>query len=147
MRQGVRHSVRMTGVAVALGWAALIAISAVDPAYAQGFGSATPERFFRVEAEGGQGRGGRPVVRGYIYNNYGQAAGRILLRVETLDAGGQVVASSLVHVDSTVPQFDRVYFEGPVSAGGSSYRVSVYYYEWLGRGGGGVSLPIEDRAG
>jgi hypothetical protein len=40
-----------------------------------------------------------------------------------------------------------VYFEGPVSAAGAGYRVSVYYFEWLGRGGGGASLPVEDRAG
>ena len=142
---------RKTGVAVALGCGALVAMSiltisthpltvGVSAAWAQGsqgFGSSAPDRFFRVEAEGGQGRGGRPVVRGYIYNDYGVAAGRVLLQVETLDAGGQVVARSLVPADGNVPGFGRLYFEGPVSATGAKYRVSVYYYEWLNRGGGG----------
>jgi hypothetical protein len=106
-------------------------------AWAQGFGSAAPERFFRVDAEGGQGRGGRPVVRGYVNNDYGLSAARVLLQVETLDATGQVVARSLVPVDGTVPGFGRLYFEGPVSAAGARYRVTVYYFEWVHRGGGG----------
>ncbi len=147
MRKGVRQGVRMTGLAVALGWAGILATSAVTAgvltlgtpgmALAQGFGSATPDRFFRVEAEAGTGRGGRPVVRGYIYNDYGQAAGRILLQVETLDAGGQVVARNLIPADGIAPPFSRLYFDGPVSASGARYRVTVYYFEWQGRGGAG----------
>jgi len=147
MRNGVRRGVRMTGVAAALGWAAVLAVGTPEAALAQGFGSGAPDRFFRVEAEGATGRGGRPIIRGYVYNDYGQAAGRVLLQVETLDAGGQVVARSLVNVDGTVPQFGRVYFEGPVSATGARYRVTVYYFEWIGRGGGGASLPSGRRDG
>ena len=147
---------RTTGVAVALGFASVLAVSTSwdvcshtsgwarlpvggGAAWAQGFGSAAPERFVRVEAEGGQGRSGRPIVRGYVHNDYGVAAGRVLLQVETIDASGQVVARSLVPADGTVPGFGRLYFEGPVSAAGARYRVTVYYYEWLHRGGGGGS--------
>src|SRR5262245_36685260 len=149
---------RTSGVAVALGFASLLTVSTswdlrpqppgaarwparsdAGTAWAQGFGSAAPDRWFRVEAEGAQGRGGRPVVRGYVYNDYGVSAGRVLLQVETLDAGGQVVARSLVPADGTVPGYGRLYFEGPVSAAGAKYRVTVYYYEWLHRGGGGGS--------
>ena len=139
---------RKIGVAMALGVMALLAVStepllgpfqAGGAAWAQGFGSAAPERFFRIDAEGGQGRGGRPVVRGYVYNDYGVAAGRVLVQVETLDAGGQVVARSLVPVDGVVPGFGRLYFEGPVSAAGPRYRTTVYYFEWIHRGGGGGS--------
>ena len=154
---------RRSGVTVALGFAAFIAVStsefgigglqgtggrgdvwpiawevaAVWAQGAQGFGSAAPGRFFRVEAEGAQGRGGRPIVRGYVNNSYGVAADRVLLQVETLDASGQVVARTLLPVDGTVPGFGRQYFEGPVSAAGAKYNVTVYYYEWLHRGGGG----------
>jgi hypothetical protein len=147
---------RTSSVAVALGFASLFTVSTAwdlrsetphssrwsgswgaGAAWAQGFGSAAPDRFFRVEAEGGQGRGGRPVVRGYVNNDYGQAAGRVLLQVETLDASGQVVARSLVPVDGTVPGFGRLYFEGPVTTAGARYRVTVYYFEWIHRGGGG----------
>ena len=98
--------IRVAMLALALGLG-------VGTAWAQGFGSAAPERFFRVEATGGQGRGGRPIVSGYVYNDYGNAAGRIQLAVESLDAGGQVVGRSLVHVDGTIPPYGRIYFEVP----------------------------------
>ena len=113
--------------------------------WAQGFGSATPERYFRVEAEGGQGRGGRPVVRGYIYNDNPQAAGRIQLVVESLDATGQAIHRSILLLDGVVPAFNRLYFDIRVPTAGTSYRTSVYYYEWLkGGGGGGAGLPPGD---
>ena len=146
---------RTSSAAVALGFASFLAVSTswdqcseahparwpvswgAGAAWAQGFGSAAPDRFFRVEAEGGQGRGGRPVVRGYVHNDYGVAAARVLLQVETVDASGQVVARSLVPVDGVVPGFGRLYFEGPVTAAGARYRVTVYYFEWIHRGGGG----------
>lgn len=133
--------IRMGALVLALG----LAVSTV---WAQGFGSAAPERFFRVEAEGGQGRGGRPVVRGYVFNDYGNAAARLQLAVESLDAGGQVVGRSLVHVDGTVPAYGREYFEAPVATAGARYRVTVYYFEWLrGGGGGGAGLPRAGRVG
>ena len=113
---------------------------AVGAGGAQGFGSAAPERFFRVEAEGGQGRGGRPVVRGYVYNNYGQPAGRMQLLVESLDGSGQVTGRTLVHVDQIVPPFSRSYFDAPVGTAGASYRVMVHYFEWF-KGGGGAAIP------
>ena len=120
---------------------------AVGTAGAQGFGSSAPDRFFRVEAEGGQGRGGRPVLRGYVYNDYAQPAGRVQLQVESLDATGQVLGRSLAHVDSVVPAFGRVYFDVPVSMAGARYRATVYYFEWVRSGGAGASLPRGGRAG
>ncbi len=109
----------------------------VNAGWSQGFGSSTPERYFRVEAEGGQGRSGRPVVRGYIYNDNGQAAGRVQVAVESLDAAGQVINRSILPLDGIVPAFNRLYFDIRVPTAGASYRVSVYYYEWLKGGGSG----------
>jgi hypothetical protein len=127
---------------------ALAASLAVSTAWTQGFGSGAPDRFFRVEADGGQGRGGRPVIRGYVYNDYGQPAGRIQLQVESLDATGQVVGRTLAPVDGTVPPFGRLYFDVPVSTAGARYRATVYYFEWVRTGGGGgASLHRGGRAG
>ena len=109
---------------LALGWGA----STVS---AQNFGSAGPERFFRVDAEGTQGRGAQPVVRGYVYNNSSASAERVQLLVESLDGSGQVIGKSLVRVDSIVPALGRTYFDAPVGVAGSSYRVAVYYYDWI----------------
>ena len=120
---------------------------AVSAGWAQGFGSATPERYFRVEAEGGQDRSGRPVVRGYIHNDNGQAAGRVQLAVESLNAAGQVINRSTLPLDGIVPAFNRLYFDIRVPTAGASYRVSVYYYEWLKGGGGSAGLLPGDLRG
>jgi len=119
----------------------------VSAGWAQGFGSPAPERYFRVEVEGGQGRSGRPVVRGYIYNDGPQAAGRVQLAVESLDAAGQVINRSILPLDGVVPAFNRLYFDIRVSTAGATYRVSVYYYEWLKGGGGGAGLAPEGLRG
>lgn len=128
--------IRTTAVVVALTMAL-----AVSAGWAQGFGSATPERYFRVETESGQRRSGRPVVRGYIYNDGPQAAGRVQLAVESLDAAGQVINRSILPLDGIVPAFNRLYFDIRVPTAGASYRVGVYYYEWLKGGGAGAGLP------
>jgi len=123
--------------------AALVALAmglTVSTSWAQGFGSSEPDRFFRVEAEGGQSRRGHPVVRGYVYNNNGQAAGRVQLAVESLDAAGQVINRSILPLDGIVPAFNRLYYDIRVPTAGASYRVSVYYYEWFKGGGSGAGL-------
>ena len=130
--------IRTTAVVVAVTMAL-----AVSAGWAQGFGSAAPERYFRVETESGQRRSGRPVVRGYVYNDNAQAAGRVQLVVETLDAAGQVTNRSILPLDGIVPAFNRLYFDIPVPTAGASYRVSVYYYEWL-KGGASGGLPPGD---
>ena len=127
--------IRITAFVVALAMGL-----AVGACWAQGFGSATPERYFRVEAEGGQGRGGRPVVRGYLYNDNAKAAGQVPVAVESLDAAGQAINRSILPLDGIVPAFNRLYFDIRIPTAGVSYRVSVYYYEWL-KGGGGAGLP------
>ena len=131
--------IRVAMLALALGLGA-------GPAGAQGFGSAAPERFFRVEATGGQGRGGRPIVSGYIYNDYGNAAGRIQLAIESLDASGQVVGRSLMHVDGTITPYGRLYFEVPAGTAGATYRARIHYFEWIRSGGSGASLPSPGHA-
>lgn len=88
---------------------------------------------FRVEASPGQGRRG-PVVSGYVYNLNGMTADRVWLVVEALDGAGQVTASSRALVVGTIPNGGRSYFEAPAPAGGSTYRVRVTSYEWIGRG-------------
>jgi hypothetical protein len=122
--QGIAVLLLVSGVAVSTA-------SGQTPATEKGGVSAAPDRFFRIEAQGDVGKGGRPRVSGYVYNSYGMAATRVQLRVESLDAGGQVVATGLIYVDEIVPAFNRAYFEGWAPAPGASYRVSVRYYEWL----------------
>ena len=105
--------------------AALSAASTVDPRV-------------RLDWEVGSGRGGRPVIQGYVYNDYGRPASDVHLLVETLDAAGAVVGRAFGFVRGVVQFNDRAYFEVPVKIPGASYRVSVTALDWKGGGAGGM---------
>ena len=91
----------------------------------------------RLDWEAGTRRGGKPVIQGYVYNDYGRPASDVHLLVETLDASGAVIARTIGFVQGTVQFNDRIYFEVPLKATGASYRVTVTSFDWKGGGGGG----------
>jgi hypothetical protein len=91
----------------------------------------------RLDWEAGTRRGGKPVIQGYVYNDYGRPATDVHLLVETLDASGAVIAKTIGFVQGVVQFNDRVYFEVPLKAAGASYRVTVTSFDWKGGGGGG----------
>lgn len=95
------------------------------------FGDA--DRFFGLEWAGGERRG-RPNVNGYIVNNSRARAGNVQLRVDSLDAGGQTLATTTTTV-ADVPVGARVYFEVPVKDKAPRYRVTITGWDW--REGGG----------
>jgi hypothetical protein len=90
----------------------------------------------RLEWEAGQTGKGRPVISGYLYNDYGRAAINVQLLVETLDAAGQVVDRTQGFVVGGVPVFNRTYFDVPLKAAGAGYRITVTAFEWRDGGGG-----------
>ncbi len=90
----------------------------------------------RLDWEAGTRRGGKPVIQGYLYNDYGRPATDIHLLVETLDAAGAVTARTIGFVVGVVQFNDRVYFEVPLKATGASYRVTVTSFDWKGGGAG-----------
>lgn len=102
---------------------ALSAASSIDPR-------------IRLDWEVGAGRAGRPVIRGYVYNDYGRPASDVHLLVETLDSSGAVIARNIGFVRGVVQLYDRSYFEVPLKVSGVSYRVSVTSLDWKGGGGG-----------
>lgn len=110
-------------------------IGPVRQASALGAASSIDPRI-RLDWEVGAGRGGRPVIRGYAYNDYGRPASDVHLLVETLDASGAVVARNIGFVRGIVQLHDRSYFEVPLKVSGVSYRVSVTSLDWKGGGGG-----------
>jgi hypothetical protein len=91
----------------------------------------------RLDWEAGTKRGGKPVIQGYVYNDYGRPATDVHLLVETLDASGAVTARTIGFVVGAIQFNDRVYFEVPLKATGASYRVTVTSFDWKGGGGGG----------
>lgn len=120
--------------------AAILALGALGPsgpAMALGAASTVDPRV-RLDWEVGTGRGGRPVIQGYVYNDYGRAASDVRLLVETLDASGAVVGRAFGFVRGVVQLYDRSYFEVPIKIPGASYRVSVTALDWKCGGAGGM---------
>lgn len=124
--------------AVLVAMLTVLALGAVAPARpAIAFGAAaTVDPRIRLDWDVTTSRGGRPVVRGYVFNDSGRPASGVRLLVETLDASGSVVARTVGFVRGAVGFNDRAYFEVPLKAPGASYRVSVTALDWKGGGGG-----------
>ena len=94
----------------------------------------------RLDWEVGSRHGGRPVIQGYVYNDYLRAAAEVRLQVETLDASDTVTSRQLGFVPGIIPLRDRAYFEVPVKTAGASYRVSITAFDWKDCGGGGGGM-------
>lgn len=100
-----------------------------SPGGAQNFGK-PQESYFRIESSPGQSRSGRPLISGYVHNDYGQYAVGVQLVVEQLDAGGRVTASTVGDVGA-VPNLSRSYFEVPLASAPGAYRVRITAFEWV----------------
>ena len=103
--------------------------------WAQNYSNPHAALYFRMEWQAGQTRSGRPAISGFVYNDYNHWAGDVRLRVEALDASGQVISRTLGYVNGDVPPRGRAYFEVPLPAPAPSHRVTVEYLEWRYRGG------------
>ena len=89
------------------------------------------ERYFTVSWEPMERRG-KPYLGGYIVSSYGVTATRVQLLVESLDAAGQTVAQQVEWLSGgNLPGFSRTYFEVPVRQRASSYRVSVFAFDFV----------------
>ncbi|MGH7373826.1 MAG: hypothetical protein ACREJY_06325 [Candidatus Rokuibacteriota bacterium] len=108
--------------------------SPARPAAALSAASSVDARI-RLDWQVGSGRGGRPVIQGYVFNDYGRPASDVHLLVETLDASGAVIGRTIGFVRGVVQFNDRAYFEVPIKTPGASYRVSVTGFDWKGGGG------------
>jgi hypothetical protein len=133
MKMPMKPLLLLTMALLALGPASLV--SPVREASALGAASSIDPRI-RLDWEVGTGRAGRPVIQGYVYNDYGRPASDVHLLVETLDASGAVIARNIGFVRGVVQLNDRSYFEVPLKVSGVSYRVSVTSLDWKGGGGG-----------
>jgi hypothetical protein len=89
------------------------------------------ERYFKVSWEPFERRA-QPYLRGYIVNSYGVTATRVQLLVDSLDSSGQIVAQRVEWLGgSNLPGFSSTYFEVPIRQQASSYRVSVFAFDFV----------------
>lgn len=128
---------RLSAAVVAI--VALASAWPVPPAGALG-ATATVDPRLRLDWQVGTSRGGKPVIAGYVYNDYVRSAGDVRILVEAVDASGGTVARDVGFVPGVVPLRDRAYFEVPVRHPGATYRVSIVAYEWRDCGGGGGGM-------
>jgi len=129
----------MMTAALLLGAAALPGLSvraaeaAADGMQAPATQSANPtlsNQFFRVEWTASPGRDGNSRITGYIYNQYGEAAQNVQVRISELDASGRAASSVTRPVFGTVPAEDRTYFDVQVPSS-PSYQVAVQSFDFL----------------
>ena len=89
---------------------------------------------FQVTWETAQSKKGSPLIAGYVQNTRGGGVANVRLRVDTLDAQGQVVATATALAPGYVGGFSRTYFEVPLEKTGIGYRVSIIGWDSAGSG-------------
>jgi hypothetical protein len=122
------------------GLLAVLLVVALGACAAAPAGNLTPlvagwEQFFKIDWQAGQ-RGNKPVVHGYLKNDWGMPAGKIQLLVEGIDASGAVVGQKVAWFGPILNPGIRFYYEVPVEWQTPNYRVSVFAFEWVQFGGG-----------
>jgi hypothetical protein len=125
-------SMRSSRIGRTVGLALLVALVTVHGAAGQ---TLTPlvlgwENFFTLTWEQSQQRS-QPIISGYIKNNAGFPARRIQLLVDALDASGRVTGQRVSWLGSDLTSGMRAYFEVPAPPPASTYRVSVFAYDWV----------------
>jgi hypothetical protein len=93
------------------------------------------EQFFKIDWQAGERRN-KPVVYGYLKNEWGMPAARIQLLVEGIDAQGAVVGQKVAWFGPTLNPGIRSYYEVGVPWQTPTYRVSVFAFEWVQAPGG-----------
>ena len=146
-------SIRTSGTAVAVSIAFFAIAFVGSPGYAdaqpstplnlQSGDSALPEeskatvggresigdQYFHLDWSVSPGRPGMSRITGYVYNDYGESARDIELRITELDTAGQPVATVFKNVSDTVPARGREYFDVQVPAS-QSYKVDVEAFDF-----------------
>jgi hypothetical protein len=92
--------------------------------------SALAEHFFHVEWAVAPGAPGRARITGYVYNDYGDSAVNVALRVREIDASGRDLASVVAPVGDAIPAHGRAYFDVGVPDS-RFYRVDVTAFDFV----------------
>ena len=89
---------------------------------------------FQVEWQTTQTAKGAPLIAGHVQNTRGGGVANVRMKVETLNAQGQVIGSATALAPGYVGGFSRTYFEVPLEKTGVGYRVSVASFDTAGNG-------------
>lgn len=92
------------------------------------------EQFFKLDWQAEEA-GGRPVVSGHVFNDWGMPAANMRLLVDGLDAEGRVVEQKVSWLGFTLTPGTRAPFQVVLAEPAAAYRVSVFAFDWVERGG------------
>ena len=95
---------------------------------APSYGIYGTDSYFKVEWQPDERRG-KPMVSGYVTNQWGLATRNVRLRVEAFDSAGNATATYIGYVNGILTPGSRVYFEVLVEAKAPSYRVTVLSFD------------------
>ena len=87
-------------------------------------------QFFHVDWSAAAGRRKQEEISGYVYNDNGNAAVTVELRIAGLDASGREVVDVIRPVEGSVPGYGRAYFDVHVPRS-PSYRVAVTSFDFV----------------
>jgi hypothetical protein len=99
--------------------------------------SPSAQQWFRVDWKAAPDRNGERRLHGYIESVLPEAANRVQLLAQALDASGNVVGQRLEWLPEMIPALGRAYFEVPKMPPAAQYRVTVWSFDRL-KGGGGA---------
>ena len=103
--------------------------SAADP----GGDTALGAEFFRVQWSADTRRDGHVRITGYVYNDHGEPADNVVLRIDELDSSGQVLRTVLKPLDDTIDALGRSYFAVQLDDRAASYNVGVDSFDFMDR--------------
>ena len=130
--RGVIAAAWLFGTALVVGLPGLGLAAAGSMAQADD-GPARTERFFRVEWSAGPAGPDQSRIVGYVYNDYGEDAVNVRLRIRRLDETGRPV--SLVQpVGDIIRAGGRAFFDVRVPGSASAYRVAVASFDFTADG-------------
>ena len=89
------------------------------------------EQLFRVEWVGGAAPPDQFRIVGYVYNDYGQDAVNVQVRINEIDASGRTVGSFTKPVGDTVPASGRAFFDVRVPGTAPFYQVAVESFDFM----------------
>lgn len=94
------------------------------------------EQLFKLDWQA-VSRNGHVAVEGYLVNDSPYTVRQIQLLVDSLDAGGNVLAQQVSWAGGGVVEpFSRIYFHAPVPRPAPRYRVRVFAYDRVELGPG-----------
>jgi hypothetical protein len=99
--------------------------------------SPNSQQWFRASWTAEPYGNGERRLYGYVESSLGEAASRVQLLAQALDASGNVIGQRLEWLPALIPAFGHAYFEVPKMPVAAQYRVTVWSFDRL-KGGSGA---------